>query len=57
MTLKIDKKIVGYEVVDISQSQEQAAVETKQLVVETKELEVEKKVESATIVQMHEKLQ
>jgi hypothetical protein len=31
MTLKIDKKIVGYEVVDISQSQEQAAVETKQL--------------------------
>jgi hypothetical protein len=57
MTLKIDKKIVGYEVVDISQSQEQAAVEPKQLVVETKELEVEKKEESATIVQMHEKLQ
>ena len=57
MTLKIDKKIVCYEVVDISQPQEKAAVEPKQLVVETKELEVEKKEESATIVQMHEKLQ
>ena len=50
MTLKIDKKIVGYEVVDISQPQEKAAVERKESVEEKKE-------EGATIVQMHEKLQ
>ena len=64
MTLKIDKKIVGYEVVDISQPQEKAVVERKESVEDKKEsvedkkesLE-EKKEEGATIVQMHEKLQ
>lgn len=50
MTLKIDKKIVGYEVVDISQPQKKSATGKKDLVEEKKE-------EGATIVQMHEKLQ
>ena len=52
MTLKIDKKIVGYEVVDISQPQEK--LDTDGL---KKDVAVEKKEEGATIVQMHEKLQ
>ena len=64
MTLKIDKKIVGYEVVDISQPQEKSDAEKKESVEDKKEsfeekkesLE-EKKEEGATIVQMHEKLQ
>ena len=37
MTLKIDKKIVGYEVVDISQPQKKSATGKKDLVEEKKE--------------------
>ena len=50
MTLKIEKKIVAYEVVDISQPQEKSAVKKNESLEEKKE-------EGATIVQMHEKLQ